>query len=105
MFKSKVLLLTFLLLDAFAARISYSAKFTNGDKTSRTQKLGEVPDDKADLIVNNMQTWSNDKYTATTSRHNMIVVANVEPAASKGKASEEVQDMQSIVSSNIKDGE
>ena len=89
MFKSKVLLLAVLLLvtDAFAARISYSAKFTNGDKTSRTQKLGEVPDDKADLIVNNMQTWSNDKYTATASRYNMIVVANVEPAASKGKAS------------------
>ena len=107
MFKSQVLLLAALLLvtDVFAARISYSAKYTNGDNTQRTQKLGNVPDDKADLIVNNMQTWSNDKYTATQTRHNIIVVANVEAAASKGLASEQVQDMQSIVNNNIKDGE
>lgn len=107
MFIFKALLLAVLLpvTDVCAARIYYSAKYTHSDNNdiSRTSKSANVPDDKVDLIVTNMQIWANDKYTATNSRHNMITVANVEPAASKGKASEEVQDMQSIVSSNIQD--
>ena len=107
MFKSKVLLLAVLLLatDVFAARINYSAKYTDGDRISRTSKNANVPDDKEQSILDNMKTWSNDKYTATKTRHGIIQVANVEPAASKGKASEEVQDMESIVRKNIKDDE
>ena len=96
MLKAQVLLLAALLLatNVLAGRISYSASYTNGDKTQRTQKLSNVPDDKDDLIVDNMQTWSDGKYTASVSRHNIVVVANVVGAASKGLASEQVQDMQ-----------
>ena len=103
MFKSQVLLLAVLVLatDVFAARITYNAKYTDGDKIARTTKNAEVPDDKEQSILDNMGTWSDDKYTATKSKHNIVVVTNAKPAASKGKASEEVQEMQSIVSKNI----
>ncbi|KAI9722707.1 MAG: hypothetical protein M1812_001638 [Candelaria pacifica] len=104
MYKLNVLLMAFLLLatNVFAARINYSAKYKDGDKTSRTSKNANVPDDKEQDILDNMKSWSNDKYTASKSKFNIIQVINVEEAASKGKASEEVQDMQSIVSKHIK---
>ena len=104
MFNFKVLLLAFLLLatDVFAARINYSAKYHDGKKISRTSKNAEVPDDKEQLILDKMKEWSDDKYEASKSKHNIIQVTNVEVAASKGKASEEVQDMQHIVHEHIK---
>jgi hypothetical protein len=104
MFNLKVLLLASLLLatDVFAARINYSAKYTDGDKIARTSKLLEVPDDKEQLILDDMGKWSDNKYSASKSKYNFIQVINAEPAASKGKASEEVQEMQSIVNQNIK---
>ncbi|KAI9703696.1 MAG: hypothetical protein M1836_007466 [Candelina mexicana] len=104
MFKLNVLMMVFLLLTAnvFAARINYSAKYKVGDKIERTSKNGEVPDDKEDDIIKNMKDWSNNKYSASKSKLNIIQVINAEPAASKGKASEEVQDMQSIVNKHIK---
>ena len=105
MFHLKVLLLAFLLLatDAFAARINYSAKYKDGDKTQRTSKNGNVPDDKEQSILDNMKTWSNSKYEAhKNTKVNIIQVTNVQEAASKGKASEEVQDMQKIVNEHIK---
>ncbi|KAI4128810.1 MAG: hypothetical protein LQ347_004031 [Umbilicaria vellea] len=105
MFHSKVLLLSILLLasDVFAARINYSAKYKDGDKIARTSKNAQVPDDKEQSILDHMKTWSGDKYEATKSKFNFIQVTNVEAAASKGKASEEVQEMQSIVAKNIKE--
>ena len=104
MFHSKVLFLAFLLLatNVFATRINYSAKYHDKDKIARTSKNAEVPDHKEQLILDNMATWSDNKYNAAKSKHNVIQVTNAEPAASKGKASEEVQEMQSIVSKNIK---
>ena len=104
MFNSKALLLAFFLLatDVFAARINYSAKYKNGDKTDRTSKNKNVPDDKEQSILDNMKAWSDNKYDATKSRHNLIQVVNAEAASSKGAASEEVQEMESIVTKNIK---
>ncbi|KAL9623223.1 MAG: hypothetical protein Q9160_002538 [Pyrenula sp. 1 TL-2023] len=105
MLNFRILPLAFLLLasNVFAARINYSAKYKNGKKTSRTSKNSEVPDDKEQLILDDMQTWSDNKYSAKKNEKlNLIQVANAEPAASKGKASEEVQDMQSIVKKHIK---
>ena len=104
MFHSKVLLLAFFLLatDVFAARITYSAKYDNNGKVARTTKNAEVPDDKEQLILDNMASWSDDKYGASKSKHNIILVVNNEPAASKGKASEEVQEMVEIVAKNTK---
>ena len=83
-------------------KINHSAKYTNGDNTQRTQKSEKVSDYKAGLIVNNMQIWFDDKCTTTNSRFNMIVVANVKAVASKGLASEQIQEIPSIVNSNIK---
>ena len=105
MFNLKVLLLAFLLLatNVFAARINYSAKYKDGDKTQRTSKNANVPDDKEQSILDNMKTWSDNKYEAHKStRVNIIQVTNIVEAASKGKASEEVQDMQQIVNDHIK---
>jgi len=100
----RVLLLAFLLLatDVFAGRISYTAKYTIGGNMQRTSKLANVPNDKEQLIIDNMGAWSDNKYTASHSKHNMVLVTNVEAAASKGQASEEVQEMQTIVNQHIK---
>ena len=105
MLNLKLLLLAFLLLatDVFAARINYSASYKDGDKISHTSKNKEVPDDKEQLIVDNMRTWSDDKYEAhKNARVRLIQVTNLKDAASKGKASEEVQEMQKIVNDHIK---
>ena len=104
MLNLKVLLLAFLLLasNVFAGRINYSAKYKDGDKISRTSKNANVPDDKEQDIIDHMREWSDNKYEAGKSRHNIIQVTNIEIAESKGEASEEVKDMQHIVNKNIK---
>lgn len=104
MLNLKIFMLALLLLatDALAARINYSAKYTDGAKISRTFKNAEVADDKEQLILDGMASWSGNRYTATKSRLNIIQVVNAQPAASKGKASEQVQDMQSIVHQHTK---
>lgn len=107
MFHSKVSLLAFLLLatEVLTARIVYSAKYKGKDRTQHTSKNANVPDDKKQLIIDNMRTWSDNKYSAGLSRHVDILVTNAEPAASIGKAGEEIQEMQSIVNRNIRDGQ
>ena len=107
MLNIKVILLAFLLLatNALAAvRVTYSAKFTGQKVGDRTQKLASVEEDEANQIVEHMATWSNNKYTASQSRSvaNMIIVVNAVAAASKGEASEMVQEMQSIVNRNLR---
>ena len=106
MFNFKVLLLAFLLLatNVLATRVTYSGKFTGQKVGDRTQKLATVDDHKGEQIVENMATWSNGKYTASKSGSavNMITVVNAVAAASKGQASEMVQEMQTIVSHNYR---
>ena len=104
MLQLKALLLASLLLttEVLAARITYSAKFHDGHKIPHTSKLGNVPDDKEQDILDNMAHWSDNKYSAKKSKHNMILVVNAEAAASRGKASEEIQEMQSIVHKHTK---
>lgn len=104
MFNIKVLLLAIFLLasDVFAIRINYSAKYKVGKKIERTSKNGgEVPDAAQDEIIQNMGRWSNGAYSAGLSKHGMIQVVNSVPAASKGAASGQVQQMQTIVRQNI----
>lgn len=105
MFNFKVLLLAFLLLATItlATRVTYSGKFAGNAVTSRTQTLAVVDDHKGEQILEHMTMWSDGKYTASRSRQpNMIIVVNVEVAASKGKASEMIQEMQTIVNNNYK---
>ncbi|KAI0843821.1 hypothetical protein F5Y00DRAFT_267187 [Daldinia vernicosa] len=103
MFTPKALLLAILLLAAetFAARINYSAKYTDGREIRHTQKLGTIPDDKVQDIIQHMRTWSNNQYDARISAHNMVIVSNTAPASSKSAASAHVQQMQSIANRHI----
>ena len=105
MFNLKVLFLAFLLLaaDALAARVIYSGNFAGSSVSTRTQKATVVDDAKAEAILENIATWSNGEFTASKGRTTGIVtVVNVEAAASKGKASELVQNMQAVVSENYR---
>lgn len=106
MLNFKVLFLAFLLLatNALAVRVTYSAKYTGQAVGERTQKLATVDDDKGEQILDHMSTWSGGKYTASRSTRvaNMIIVVNVVEAASKGAASDMLQDMQTIVNHNYR---
>lgn len=104
MFISKVVLLAFFLLaiDVFAARVVYSAKYKVLGEVKREKKNANVPDHKEQSVLDNMKSWSDKKYDAEKSRHNMVLVVNAEPAEAKGKANDEVQEMQSMVNKNIK---
>ncbi|KAI2467397.1 hypothetical protein F4781DRAFT_402259 [Annulohypoxylon bovei var. microspora] len=99
MFNMKVLFLAFLLLatDVLAARINYSAKYKDGKKTSRTSKNGEVSDERAEAILQDMHTWSGGRYLAGMSKYGFIQITNAQVAASKGAASAQVQEMQSLI--------
>ena len=104
MLSFKIFIFAVLLLatDVFAGRINYSAKYHVGSTIARTSKNAEIPDSKEQLVVDKMKEWSEGKYEAAKSRHNIVQVTNVQVAASKGKASEEVQEMESIVRKHIK---
>ena len=62
MYNAKVFLLVFffflLAIDAFAARINHSAKYKDGDKIARITKSANVPDDKEELIIENIKKGS-----------------------------------------------
>lgn len=103
MFNLKIAFFAVFLLAAevFGARINYSAKYAVGNKIERTSKNGQVPDEAQDSIIQNMRTWSGGAYSASLSKHNIIQVVNNAAAASKGAASGQVQQMQTIVHQNI----
>ena len=103
MFSLKILLLALCLLatNILAVRVTYSAKFTGQKASEHTQRLDTVDDDKGVQILEHMFAWSGGKYMASRVRVlNMILVVNVEAAESKGRASEMIQQMVSIVSRN-----
>ncbi|KAI8965297.1 hypothetical protein F5Y11DRAFT_344738 [Daldinia sp. FL1419] len=104
MFNVKTTLAVILLLatEALAARISYSAKYADNFEVRRFQKLAIIPDEKAGGVIEHMGTWSNSRYTAKASHHDMIIVSNTVPALSKNDATAEVEEMQSIVRQHIK---
>ncbi|OTB11608.1 hypothetical protein K445DRAFT_15665 [Daldinia sp. EC12] len=103
MFLVRVLLLPVLLLGgrAPATRISYSARYMKGNEIGRTSKLTIIPDNKVQDVVQNMRAWSNNRYDARISAHNIIIISNIDPAISKGSASTQVMEMQSIVNQHI----
>ncbi|KAI1204951.1 uncharacterized protein F4807DRAFT_465185 [Annulohypoxylon truncatum] len=99
MFNMKVLFFAFLLLatDVLAARINYSAKYHDGKKVARTSKNGEVADNVAQSILSGMHTWSGGAYQAGMSKYGFIQITNSQVAASKGAASAQVQQMQTLI--------
>ena len=99
MFNLKVLLFAVFLLasDVFAGRINYSAKYKVGKEIKRTSKNGVVPDGTEDAIVAGMAQWSGGAYSASLSKHGFVQVVNAAAAASKGAASGQVQQMETIV--------
>ncbi|KAI0880278.1 uncharacterized protein GGS22DRAFT_175629 [Annulohypoxylon maeteangense] len=99
MFSIKVILFAFLLLaaDALAARINYSAKYTDGKKIARTTKNAEVADNLSNSILHGMATWSGGAYQAALSKYGFIQITNTHVAASKGAASAQVQQMQTLI--------
>ena len=104
MLGSQIYLFAFLLLaaDTLGARLQYTAKYKVGDEIKRTNTAaGDITDEKGENIVEHMKEWSDNKYSASKlKRGGIYAVINVEPAASKGKASEEIQEMRSIVAKN-----
>lgn len=107
MFNVKVLSLAFLLLatNVLAVRVNYVAKYTGQLVGERNSKMATVDDHKGEQIIEKMATWSNGKYKAARSGSaavNMINVVNAVEAESKGKSSEMLQEMQSIVANNYR---
>lgn len=87
-------------VQILAVRISYSCKY-DGQGMAQPQRKsgGTVSDADGQQVVNNMATWSNDRYTASysTSVPNLINVACAQNAASKSAASDNVNNMQQCV--------
>jgi hypothetical protein len=106
MLGSKVTLFAVLLLaaDVLATRVVYSGRYDDNGKTASTKKLTELDDDKADKVKDNVKDWSDGKFDA--SKHHLtgiLTVFNTANAASKGAASQLVQDMQSLVNKKADD--
>ncbi|KAI1455278.1 hypothetical protein F4805DRAFT_436234 [Annulohypoxylon moriforme] len=99
MFNLKVIFFAFLLLatDVLAARINYSAKYHDGKKVARTSKNAEIADELAPIIVQQMHTWSGGAYQAGLSKYGFVQVVNAQVAPSKGAASAQVQQMQTLI--------
>ncbi|MCJ1278048.1 hypothetical protein MMC21_005862 [Puttea exsequens] len=104
MFNLKVFFLAFLLLatNVLAARIRYNASFPHNGITDSTGKNGgRIDDSKVQVIVDNIGSWSDNKYSATFRADlNLITVTNVNAAASSNDAHDEVKDMEHVVKNN-----
>lgn len=104
----KVLLFTLLVIvsEGFAARLVYSASYLepNG-KTRGNRHLAELDDDKEDAVLQNMGTWSENKYKANkNARLNLITITPVTvPVANRDASTEAIKDMRHIVATNTKD--
>ncbi|KAB8078492.1 hypothetical protein BDV29DRAFT_152610 [Aspergillus leporis] len=102
-----IALAAFLLVnEAFAARIAYWA----WDKTGGLKKEGkweqknggEIAEDKEKLLLDNIGTWSNHRFTANkNSRSNIIVVKAVDKTQDKSGATRLIQEAESIVRQHI----
>ncbi|KAH8588768.1 hypothetical protein B0O99DRAFT_746483 [Bisporella sp. PMI_857] len=112
MFHLKTLLLAAFLLttNVLAARISYYSQYRGGLKgpngeEAHTSRAGNIADDKVQAVLNNIEAWSNNKYTAKRGKIG-ITVQTTSPAGSRAEANSAIQDMQAIVSRNTRsDGE
>lgn len=85
-------------------RVNYSAKYELGGGIKYTGKNATVPYNKKETIVENVKEWSENKYDAHHAKNlpNFVQVVNIQAAPSRGKALEEVEEMQRIVHRHTK---
>lgn len=109
--KAAIITLLFLAASAFAARLHCIAFYegTNvlSGATSREGKLcGSISDEHGDAVIDHIGEWSGGRYKATWSEGGRVripktlQVENVEKAANKEAATEEIKDMQHVVRSH-----
>lgn len=90
--------------EALASKIAYACRY-NGkgidgkDRVVTEQKAGgTVPDDKDNDVLNDIGTWSSNKFSAKkNARTGIIIVTNTEVAADKSTATNENNEAQSLV--------
>ncbi|KAF2147918.1 hypothetical protein K461DRAFT_316393 [Myriangium duriaei CBS 260.36] len=105
MFNSKTLFVAFFLLvtNVLATKVTYYIvyKTSKGGVTS-VSRDGEVPDDSVTAIIDNMRTWSGQKYKASM-RHNShgLEIVNISPARTKSETRGMFDQMESIIANNI----
>ena len=94
--------------QVFASRVNYSMKYTEGgiegNGGAEKKAGGRIDDSKDDLVLNNMEDWSNNKFTA--SQHaatKIITVKLVSSVKTSNEASDAVSEAQQLINQNIKD--
>lgn len=90
--------------EALASKITYACRY-NGkgldgkDKMVTEQKAGgTIPDGKDNDVLNDIGTWSSNKFSARrNAATGIIIVTNTELAADKSTATDENNEAQSLV--------
>lgn len=89
-----------------AGRISYSTSYKQGgirgDGATEQKAGGTIPDDKDDLVLDNIKDWSNDRFKAKRNiRSQVIIVSSKEKVDSKDEALTANNDAQQLVNQHI----
>lgn len=98
-------LLVALVSNVFAARLSYSARYSEGvgGKPGMTSLAQQIEDAHEETILENMNAWSGGRYKASKGRLNIISVAAVAMVQTKTEASGEIQAMRALVCQKLKE--
>ncbi|GAB0134811.1 hypothetical protein EsDP_00003167 [Epichloe bromicola] len=93
--------------EALAGRIQYSTGYTTGGVSGNggieNKAAGTIPDNKDDLVINNMGTWSNNEFNAKrNARSQVIIVSRVTKVQTKGQAVDANNRAEQIVNARIK---
>jgi hypothetical protein len=90
---------------ALGARVTYTAWYTQGlgGHPAFTSRHGTIAEEHVEPLLEHIAQWSSGKYTAATSRHNLITVGAHQRVHTKNEASQVVQDMVHLVCQHLKE--
>ncbi|OJJ84658.1 uncharacterized protein ASPGLDRAFT_46548 [Aspergillus glaucus CBS 516.65] len=107
MLNLKLLLLAtlFLATQVFASRISYSTTYTEGGVSGHggveQKAAGNIPNDKDKFVLDNIKTWSHNKFQARKNR-SIILVSSVQKVKTKGQAASNNNEAQQLVNRHVR---
>lgn len=91
-----------LVRHAFAATIAYTVHYEHMGRELSLRRTVIVPNDKVDLIINNLESWSQDRFHVAERRLTRIRASNQRPyPRTQTEAADLLYEIQRIVADHL----
>lgn len=87
--------------NVLSVRVSYASRIANLEVGNRVGKNANIPDDQVQTVLNGVHGWSGGQFTASQSKHGMIIIQGAQEFPDKNSANTAVQNIQHQVSSHV----